>query len=217
MSERKDLKQLAYSYIKEQIINGDLSAGQDIDEEKLQSQIGVSRTPIREALMRLQNESLVDIYARKGIIISPITMQMIENVYQVREIIEPSIVKIVGYDLDKDILSAFKDEFAKEQHNMTERQLNWYYIESDNRLHSYLISQCKNQMLVKIMNNILDHNQRIRIQSYMAARRYINSNREHVELLEALIQGDLDGAEVLMKEHIISSRRAALNIHNIVK
>jgi DNA-binding GntR family transcriptional regulator len=213
----KDLKQEAYSYIKGKIISGEFPAGQDIIEDELQKQIGVSRTPIREALMRLQHESLVEIYARKGIFVAPITVQMINNVYQIREIVEPSIILLTGKTLDRARIAGLEARCENFPAETDKNGLNNYFISLDSELHAYFIGECKNDLLVKIMNNILDHDQRIRIQAYKINGRYTISNREHMNFLRALLDGDISGAAELMREHIVKSRDVALNLSNLVR
>ena len=82
----------AYEYIKGKIISGEYPPLSDISEDTLQKELEVSRTPVREAILRLEKEDLVHVYPRKGTIVSAITLDLIEDVYGVRELIEPAMV-----------------------------------------------------------------------------------------------------------------------------
>jgi GntR family transcriptional regulator, rspAB operon transcriptional repressor len=208
----KNLKQTAYEYIKQKIINNGLKPGQDVVEEKLQKEIGASRTPVREAIMRLQNENMIKIYPRKGMFVSQITVSMVNNIYQVREIIEPQAVRIAAPHLSKDVLKDFLNKFKKIPATISGNGFQKYLTDLDMALHSYIIKSCQNDYLVKIMENIFDHSQRIRVQSFNIEQRYIKSNKEHIELLEALIKDNIKEAVEITKRHISNSKNVALNI-----
>jgi GntR family transcriptional regulator, rspAB operon transcriptional repressor len=209
--KKHNLKLTAYEYIKQRIIDGTLRPGQDIVEEELRKELGSSRTPVREAIMRLQNEDLIEIYPRKGMFVSNITVKMVNNIYQVREIIEPQSIRIGSADLSKDVLELFMKKF-KDTPSLKGEKLQEYYTNLDRDFHSYIISASRNDYLVKIMNNILNQSQRIRIQSFNIKNRYVMSNKEHVVILKALIDNKIDEAMILMQKHIANSKNVALNI-----
>ena len=85
--------QSAYAYIKEMILTGDLPPRTDISEKQLQQKLGVSRTPVHEALKRLQDEGFVETYARKGTFVTDVTMETVRDLYETRLLIEPFMTK----------------------------------------------------------------------------------------------------------------------------
>jgi DNA-binding GntR family transcriptional regulator len=213
-TKKSNLKQTAYEYIKQQIIEGDLLPGQDLDEEALRKEIGTSRTPVREAIMRLQSENLIEIYPRKGTFVANITVKMVNNIYQIREIIEPQAIAIAAPSLSKNILSEFIQKFKESPTGQKPEKIQKYYTTLDRDLHSYIISSCNNEHLISIMSNILNQSQRIRIQSFNIGDRYVKSNQEHISLLEVLLDGNVKKAMSLMQMHIANSKNVALNIIN---
>lgn len=208
-AEKMDLKQKAYISIKEKIIAGEFKPGQDISEEKIQNELGISRTPIREALMRLQTENLIEIFPRKGIFVSNITQKVIKNVFQIRLMIEPQVIRIVGTVISKEWLKTMKEKFQKQFETVSEESI-LYYVELDKEFHSHLINACDNQYLVNVMNNIFDQNQRMRYQTYSFNERNVATKSEHIAIIESLINDDLDTAEKLMKDHIKNAEEISL-------
>ena len=209
-SGKIDLKQKAYSCIKEKIIMGEYKPGQDISEEKIQNELGISRTPIREALMRLETENLIDIYPRKGIFVSNITQRMIKNVFQIRQMIEPQVIKVVGMNISKEWLKEIKAKFETPYNATSENDSVAYYVDLDKEFHTYMINACDNQLLVNVMNNIFDQNQRMRYQTYSFNERNIATKVEHIAIIDALIAEDFETAERLMRDHIKSAEEISL-------
>ena len=85
--------QSAYEYIKEIILTGELSPRIDISEKQLQQELGISRTPVHEALKRLQDEGFVETYARKGTFVADVTIETVQDIYETRLLIEPFMTK----------------------------------------------------------------------------------------------------------------------------
>ena len=85
--------QSAYEYIKEMILTGELSPRIDISEKQLQQELGISRTPVHEALKRLQDEGFVETYARKGTFVADVTIETVQDIYETRLLIEPFMTK----------------------------------------------------------------------------------------------------------------------------
>ena len=218
MDEKNDLKRNAYKFIRKRIITGEFVSGQDINEREIQEQISMSRTPIREALIQLKWESFIEVFPRKGIFVAPITTKMINNIYQIRDLFEPTILKLSEKKLDKDKLLEFKEVFENIPADLQFSQLNDYFIKWDNAFHFFIINSSQNELLVKIMDNILNHNQRIRYQSYNKVnKRYMSSNIEHILVINALLQGNVEEASNYMRQHIANSRNIALSLDNIVR
>ena len=209
-SEKIDLKQKAYNSIKEKIIIGEFRPGQDISEETIQNELGISRTPIREALMLLETENMIDIYPRKGIFVSNITQRMIKNVFQIRQMIEPQVINIVGLSISKEWLQDMKEKFATPFVADSAEDSVTYYVDLDKEFHTYLINACENQLLVNVMNNIFDQNQRMRYQTYSFNERNISTKAEHIAIVDALIAEDIETAERLMRDHIIRAEEVSL-------
>lgn len=204
-----DLKQKAYLFIKNKIITGEFKPGDDIIEKDIQEAMGISRTPVREALIRLENDNLVHIYPRKGIFVSNITPKLIKDLFQIRMIVEPQVLKIVGPLIDKDWLYEIKIKFTTKPLNLNKEELDNYYIELDKEFHSHLNNLCNNDYLISLMDNIFDQNERFRHQTYSILERDKKTTKEHLEIIFHLINDDYEKAVESLITHIKNSEEVA--------
>jgi DNA-binding GntR family transcriptional regulator len=206
-----DLKKEAYEYIRNKIISCEFKPGDMISEKELQQEIGVSRTPIREALFKLENEYFVNVYPRRGIFVSSITAKNIKEVYQLRRIIETTSLELAqGYISDEWLLGMKKKFEDKPEEIKEEEEVKNYFINLDWEFHSYIIKMCRNSLLVDIMENIWNHTQRMRILTYNIEERYSISTKEHLEIIEYLLERDLDKATQALGKHLNNGRDIAL-------
>jgi DNA-binding GntR family transcriptional regulator len=209
---KENLKEKAYSIIKKKIINCEYQPGSFLNEADLMKEIGASRTPIREALNKLEQENLIKIIAKRGVLVCEISMNEINDVYQTRELIEPYIIRVWGSKLDKKTLLEYREKLVKLSSSLTEAEI--YKIDDD--LHRHILSACENKYLTQIMSISYDQNHRIRIISGKTKRRLEVTNEEHVNILNALIEDDLNAAAEAMTVHLENARKAAAeSIFNI--
>ena len=188
-----DKGQVAYEAIKKKIISGELAPLADISEKKLQEELGTSRTPIHEAIARLRKENFVLTFPRKGTIVADLTLDTVRAVYEMRLLNEPHLTRKnmerIPREWLEDIL--FRLEHWPEELELAEK--NAYFQELDSELHSTIISYVDNVFLRNGLQNVYDHDQRIRIKRRKTPARLeqINvSRQEHVAIVRALLSGD---------------------------
>ncbi|MDR1316489.1 MAG: GntR family transcriptional regulator [Spirochaetales bacterium] len=203
------MQEKVYTIIKEDIVNCEMAPGSVICEDVLVEKFGTSRTPIREALLRLQRERLVDIFPRQGTFVSRICLKDIYEIYQLRLIIEPQVARVSCCNLDGGVLEGFRDFFARCAASGSS-YAQWF--RQDRELHSYIIAGSGNTHLQQIYATIMNQNLRIRILAGKFPDRMHATNHEHIALLDALLAKDADKAEKLMASHICSSRDGALRL-----
>ena len=114
---KETLKDKAYQIIKEKIITCQYKPGTLLNEIELVQEVDSSHTPIREALSRLEQENLVKFMPKKGIWVTDIVMSDVRDVYEVRELIEPHIIRRWGCDISKDELKEYMDHCKKSLEN----------------------------------------------------------------------------------------------------
>lgn len=202
MAEKRKM-QIAYELIKEMILSGELKEGEIINEEELQKKFDIGRTPIREAIKILDMERHVVVFARKGTIVSSINVKLINNVYQVREVIEPYAVKIACEKLSKEILEEMKEKFMAINANYSFAE----YATVDREFHTLLIRCIDNMILEDAMRITSDHDQRLRINNFYSEK---NAVLEHVEIIEAMLAQNVQLAEKLMIKHIRRAKEISL-------
>lgn len=207
MAEKKQtLKEIAYNFIKNKIINCEYAPNAFINEEMIATELKVSRTPIREALMRLEQEQLINILPKKGIMVCPLTPDLITSIFETRLLIEPYILENYGKYLDRSKLLEFKKLYEGEYRKNRDE----FYI--DDNFHSFLYHCSKNSYLIKTLENTNVHNQRIRVYSGIKVFRVPFTYDEHLSIINALLEEDYKSAASRMREHIINSRKNSLEI-----
>lgn len=204
------LKDKAYGIIKDKIIRCEYLPGQVLVEAEIIEAVGASRTPIREALNKLEQERLVRIISKRGVFVSEITVSTVCDVYDVRELVEPYFVERYAPMVSQERIERLFEEL--EQLHGEKRVSTDQYYAFDNDLHQLFARYANNSYLQIMMEQIYAQNNRIRILSGRASsRRLEESQEEHRRILDAIAQKDYEGGALAMKKHLQIARDAALD------
>lgn len=202
----QNLRNKCYVKIKQKIVDCVFQPGDFIKECELVEELGVSRTPIREALNKLEQDGLVKIIPRRGVLVLDIDYKAINDIFQVRLIIEPYIIRQYKDTLDPDMLRQFREQTAQAAKEGDRDKL--YQV--DDEFHRYLRSPCPNRYLHNLLENIYEQNQRLRILSGVVEKRLQHSVEEHIQIIDALLEEDTDKAVRLLEEHIAQAKQTAI-------
>ena len=199
--------EIAYEYIKNKILSWEYPPLSDLSEDAIQKELNISRTPVREAFLRLEKEGFVYIYPRKGTIVSEVTKDLIDEIYQIRELNEPFIaVQAMGH-IDRGWLEEIHEMLQNPPHDLEREALKKYYIDIDHHLHTKILESCSNRYLKTIMRNVYDHDQRIRMRTSDPLRDQSSTIREHLHIIEGLLQQDADKVRHWSLIHIGTSKQ----------
>ncbi|MDL2226076.1 GntR family transcriptional regulator [Deltaproteobacteria bacterium OttesenSCG-928-M10] len=204
---KKTLQQTAYDIIRSRIISCEYQPGSFLNTLELQDKLGVSRTPIREALARLEQDNLVNFYPNKGFFVTNISLAMISDIYETRILIEPHIVVNYGGLVNKgdlEIMGAIFRQGLNEDNPAGDD-----YMARDDDFHALLRSACPNIYLVQALDQIAAQAQRVRIISGYVGVKLKRLCREHLDIVEAILEGRLPAAGKLMTSHLIKARKNA--------
>lgn len=214
--KQKCLSQIAYEQIKTMILQKDLTPGQFINEAQLQELLGLGRTPVREAVLALAQNRLVTIHPRKGIEVTRPSPKDIHDIFEIRGIIEPAILRQCCVMVDpqwamdmRALLQGHADDSASNA-GETASPL----IDLDNRFHLELVDVFHNQYASDLMRSMVDFLNLVRVTAWNSER-YPVSNQEHIDILDAILEKDVDRACRLMEEHIKLSYQEA--IHSMMR
>ncbi|MCX7786086.1 MAG: GntR family transcriptional regulator [Spirochaetes bacterium] len=211
--KKEALQEQVYRRIKERIITCEMLPGSVVSEDMLASEFGTSRTPIREALLRLQREHLIDIYPRQGTFVSSISLQDIYEVYQIRLLLEPRIARISSRRMDRDVLNRFLHLFTTMDIGSISFK-DWFQYDRD--LHDYIVECTQNKHLIEMYRVVMDQNQRMRILAGRLPKRIESTNEEHIAIIHALLSQDEERIEQVMSAHILASRDAVLKLEGFI-
>jgi DNA-binding GntR family transcriptional regulator len=201
----RSLTQDAYVQIKSAIIANELKPGQQLKEEELASQLGISSTPLREALAKLEQEWLVETIPHRGKFVAEITPENVREVFEVRRELEGLAVELALPSLtteDLEELGAFFER-ANARYPRGDDFDPSLWFESETRLHELIIYNCGNQWLIRLLKTLNDHIWRIRgfrVTTPGTATR--QSFLEHLAIWEALKAKDVAKAKALMEQHL---------------
>jgi len=212
--EKMNLKQKAYTVIRERIESCEYEPSSFLNEDILCRDLNMSRTPVRDALSRLEQEGLVRILPKKGVMITPIGLQDIKIVYDTRALLECYIIENSCGNLSDEVLEELKTCMEQEQACIDAGQDELYLW--DYRFHKCIISQSDNKYVLKTLEDVQSQNTRLRMMTgQVSGERLKDTMTEHRRIYEALKEHDAARASDLMREHINRSKEASA--HYIVQ
>jgi DNA-binding GntR family transcriptional regulator len=205
---KRTLTDYVYSALRSDILSGAYSAGASLVETRIAEELGVSRTPVREALRRLELEELVQSTPNKGMVVLGVTPKDIDDIYALRYLLEGLAARwaaeratpshLVG-------LSENLDNFAfyvqKGGHFEKLAQL-------DTQFHDTLYASCQSAVLYHILATLHGHSSSARLRSLQTPNRAERTLQEHTALVSAIASGDAEAAERLAKAHITQANRS---------
>ena len=215
--ESPNLRDQTYDIIKNMIIVREIEPGKKINEEQLAKEIQVSRTPIREALCRLENEGIVKIIPRRGAFVADLTEINVSEILLIREVLEGLVARLAAENMDEKTLEKLWKALEKVSTTPEKNRDLINYTRSEVNFHALLLSATNNQMLKNMMEIVNAHLQIIRLRTVVIPERAQKTVKEHQQILKAIENRDASAAEELMRQHVRSVRDVALrNIEAIV-
>jgi DNA-binding GntR family transcriptional regulator len=205
-----NLRGQTYKILKNMIITREILPGKKISEETLAQQIGVSRTPIREALFRLENEGIVKIIPRRGAFVVKPSKENIIEILQVREVLEGLVVRLVTPLLEESDIRELRSCLERLLATPEEERHVIEYTDSELEFHDLLRKKCPNPMLRRMMETVNGRLQIIRLRTVVLPGRAQKTLDEHAAILEMIEKRNAEGAERMMRKHVISVRTMAM-------
>lgn len=196
-------KETAYNYIKQKIITCEYKPEEVLDLNAIKDQLNISRTPIRDAISSLEQERLVTVLPRRGVLVASVTPKDIGDLYVIREQLEPCIARMATPLANSEELMKFKELFQSREWDMKE------FNQSDLAFHSYLVNLVENPYISSVMNLALSHNMRFVVLGAKLPNRLEHSNEEHIRIIDAMLERNKEEAEHLMRQHIEYARISA--------
>lgn len=206
-AEAQSLGDRAYYAIRELIVTLELAPGSIVSERELQERLGLGRTPVREALQRLESERLVEVYARRGIFVSPVNVLDLGVLAEVRAVLEGFAARLAverSTEADRAQTIALIAELEGLRTPADERHL----IDLDQRVHRHVYRCTHNAFLETTLDGYYVLTLRIWFLALNRVTRLDDAVREHLELLEAIRDGNGAQAEEAMQRHVAGFEHA---------
>jgi len=209
LNEYLPLRDVVFNTLREAILKGDFTPGERLMEKQLAERMGVSRTPIREAIRKLELEGLVIMIPRKGAEVARITGKDISDVLEVRATLEALAVKLACKKMsDQELkeLEIVNNEFRKAAEEKDVKTL----VEKDIEFHDIIFHSSDNDKLIQIINNLREQIYRFRVEYIYKMKSYDSLVSEHDEIVNAMIKRKGKDASKIAREHIENQERSVL-------
>lgn len=209
----RPLGNIVYDSLKESILNGSLKPGERLMESKIAEELGVSRTPVREAIRRLEKEKYVKMVPRKGAYVEDLTMEDILEVLEIRIVLEGLAAELAAKNIseeDKDKMKNNIEKFDSASDKLDRKEL----VILDEKFHKLIYTASGNSKLKDIVKELQDQFQRFRLSYFNEFNDYMNLKDSHTKLYKAIIEGDHKNAKKYAINHIEDIKNNLINWKN---
>lgn len=196
----KGLSLCVYRKMLDKLISCEYAPGSQINEMQLAEEYNVSRTPIREAVNRLESQGYLKVLPKKGIYVNDITIQDVLQVFQARIDMEPIALRMSAPYLEIARLIDLKQRYLNSRDSSADYLVHYCL---DMEMHHYFVDHCGNRYVIEMMNRVLNDNLRITIASKQDFNLIHDAIQEHVDILDCLIrQEPIEKAMALLEKHL---------------
>ena len=204
------LRLQVYRSLREAIVTGKLKPGERIVEDRVCAELGVSRSPLREALRRLEGEGLVSILPRRGAVVTEVTDRDGVNLFAVREVLEGLAARQAARHITADELAELEN-ICREMADRIEAKDAAHIVVLNTQFHDLIAKASRNRWARDFLAAIRAQTRRIYRSSIESPGRAPNSLAEHLLILDVLKTGDSEAAERLAREHVGKARDVAVS------
>lgn len=200
-----------FEQLEESILSGRIKPGESLIELKLSEQLGVSRTPVREAIRMLEQKGLVQIIPNKGAVVLGISEKDLEDIYTIRMYIEGLASRLAAANITEEQIRELS-EIVDLQEFYSLKQSTSHIKDLDSRFHEMIYEYSNNRTLQHTLSDLHHMVVRYRQLSFAAEGRAEKAIEEHRQILQALARHDQDAAEKLTVQHISNAKDNLLQV-----
>ena len=201
LAEARSLSEGAHPEIKRRILVNEHPGGFQVLEDALCEDLGMSRTPLREALVRLQNEGLVEVLPRRGMRVLPLTSRDVADIYEVISALELLAARtLAGREDNAGPVARLQAEVDAMKRALERDDLEAWAM-ADERFHRILVDESGNPRLASAARTLLDQSQRFRMFTLRLREKPVGSTRSHAQLVTAIRRHDVEGAVACHATH----------------
>jgi len=207
------LAKIAYGALRHSILSFNLQQKKVYNEMAISQELGLSRTPVREALLRLSSEGLVTFLPRKGFIVTSYTQNEIEEVFELRLILESVVIRKIAAKISQNNIDNLREYIVLQRQAASENDYHGFML-SDRAFHKTFFELAGNSKLIEIMNNFQDICHMAGICYLKIDGLYGKSIHDHQAILKSLEKRDADKAEAAIIDHINKVKAAVIKTIN---
>ena len=201
MNDLLPLRDVVFHTLRRAILTGQLKPGERLMEVHLANKLGVSRTPIREAIRKLELEGLVTMIPRRGAEVAQITEKSLKDVLEVRRALDVLSVELACERITKEEMEELYRACQEFEKAAREKEPS-VIAQADVRLHDIIVDATRNQRLKQLVNNLSEQMYRYRFVYIQEANQYENLIEEHREVYESIVERNKERAAMAARLHI---------------
>jgi DNA-binding GntR family transcriptional regulator len=206
-----NINEKIYNLIKERITKFEYPPGFQLNIRKLQEELGVSNSPIKDALFRLAGEDLVEITSRKGTFVKDISKRDLAEIEEVREILEIGAAEIAAKNMTEEQVKELEKKYRETL--LPEKEFEYgRFMKKDSEFHLEIIKATKNRRLINFYGQLNAHVQIVRFQKARSRKKPLPwTHKDHLEILKAIKNRDPEKAKEAIRRHRAKAREAFLD------
>ena len=197
----KSLRGQVFDKIRSDILNGKYKRGEELVESSIGKELGLSRTPVREAIRQLELEGLVQLVPNKGAFVTGISEKDVRDIYLIRARLEGLAARMAAKNITPELLDAMEETVVLSEYHAKKEHYE-QVCEMDSKFHKLLYKASGSRILEHTLTDFHQYVQRVRMVSIMKKRRMEKSNDEHDAILTAIREHDEEKAELVATRHI---------------
>lgn len=197
----KSLRGQVFDKIRSDILNGKYKRGEELVESSIGKELGISRTPVREAIRQLELEGLVQLVPNKGAFVTGISEKDVRDIYLIRARLEGLAARMAAKNITPELLDAMEETVVLSEYHAKKEHYE-QVCEMDSKFHKLLYKASGSRILEHTLTDFHQYVQRVRMASIMKKRRMEKSNDEHDAILTAIREHDEEKAELVATRHI---------------
>ncbi|MCR5595961.1 MAG: GntR family transcriptional regulator [Lachnospiraceae bacterium] len=209
VTDKYSLRGRVYNRLREDILSGKLKENEELREISIGEELGVSRTPVREAFRQLELEGLITIVPNKGAFVTGITGKDVKDIYMIRSHLEGLCARLACDHITDEQLEEMEENIYLGEFHASKGHMD-QMAELDNRFHDILYEACDSKMLENLLKDYHQYVLRIRKKTLSTSRGTV-SNEEHRAIMEAIKNRDYEQAEKLANLHINNAYQNMVN------
>lgn len=206
ITDKYSLRGRVYHQIREDIISGHYKKNEELREATVAKELGVSRTPVREALHQLELEGLVAIVPNKGAYVKGFTDKDIHDIFVIRSLLEGLCAKWATEHITSEQMQVMEESVCLAEFHMQQGHME-QFAEQDSRFHEILYQASGSTVLKDLLTDYHQYVKRVRKASIAKKERLEHTNEEHKNIMLAIKEKDGEKAEMLAHKHILNSMK----------
>ena len=214
VNEYLPLRDVVFNTLRQAILTGEMEPGERLMEIQLANKLGVSRTPIREAIRKLELEGLVIMIPRKGAEVAHITVKDMRDVLEVRSALEELAATLACKNVTPEHIDELKTANRVFEAAIVSKDVV-AIVNADVAFHNSIYSMTDNQRLIQLINSLSEQMYRYRLEYVKDARIHSILISEHNDIIRQLADKDVEKAKIIVRQHVNNQEKGIIRLLNI--